>query len=85
MKEMFEFPESKYNLRNTKTNSYRIRTTKYGTETISHLGPKIWNMLPAECKDANSLMEFKHRIQKWIPENCPCRLCKTYVGEIGFL
>ena len=84
MKEMFEFPESKYNLRNTKTISYRIRTTKYGTETISHLGPKIWDMLPAECKDANSLMEFKHRIKKWIPENCPCRLCKRYVGEIGF-
>ena len=85
MKEMFEFPESKYNLRNTKINSYRIRTTKYGTETISHLGPKIWNMLPTECRDANSLMEFKHRIKKWIPENCPCRLCKEYIGEIGFL
>ena len=27
---------------------------------------------------------FKNRIKKWKPENCPCRLCKTYISRLGF-
>ena len=24
-------------------------------------------------------------VRKWIPENCPNRLCKSYVNVVGFL
>ena len=85
LNEIFEFTDPTYNLRTVKTKSYLIRTVKYGTETLSYLAPKIWNMLPAECTNAKSLGEFKSKIKNWTPENCPCRLCKIYVQNIGFL
>ena len=24
------------------------------------------------------------RQKPWVPENCPCGLCKTYIPQIGF-
>ena len=62
-----------------------IRTVYYGTETISFLGPKIWSILPNEIKESESLIEFKNKIRKWKPKECPCRLCKTYLSGVGFI
>ena len=28
---------------------------------------------------------FKKKIREGTPKNCPCRLCKTYVQNIGLL
>ena len=50
-----------------------------GSETLSSLGPKIWkhfaNWIKREC--ASYIIQKK--ICEWVPENCSCRLCKTYV------
>ena len=43
------------------------------------------NLLPEEYKFAENVENFKNKIKLWIPENCPCRLCKDYVTGIGFL
>ena len=51
----------------------------------SFLGPKIWNVLPNRLKNANSIEAFKMQIKKWKPEKCPCRLCKVYVQNVGFV
>ena len=32
-----------------------------------------------------SLSAFKKGIKKWQPKNCPCRLCKQYVLNLGFI
>jgi len=86
LKEVFEIEEIPYNLRNvTKFKSHRIRTIKYGIETPSYIGPKLWNSLPCEYKELNSLKEFKMKIKNWIPINCPCKLCKTYISNVGYL
>ena len=61
------------------------RTVKYGLETLRSLGPKIWSMIPVELKNTSSLPLFKTKIKKWVPSNCPCRLCKTYVTQLGFI
>ena len=55
------------------------------TESLSFLGPKIWNLVPEEIKTSETVDIFKNKIKKWIPENCPCRLCKTYVRVSGFV
>ena len=47
--------------------------------------PKIWNFLSNECKISTTLVKFKVNIKKWIPENYPCRLCKTYIQYLGFV
>ena len=66
-----------YNLNNPKS-------VHYGIETLSSIGPKIWDILPLKIKEATSLTEFKHLVKNWIPYNCPCRLCKTYIKGLGF-
>ena len=62
-----------------------VRTVYHGTESISYLGPKIWDIVPAEMKNTISLNSFKAQIKKCLPSNCPCRLCKAYINGVGFL
>ena len=56
-----------------------------GTETVSFIGSKIWDTLSNGSKDVTSLKSFKENLKSWIPKNCPCRLCKTYIQLEGFL
>ena len=51
--------------------SGRERSAKYGTETPSYLGPKLWNLVPNKYKTIESIADFKAKIKTWIPENCP--------------
>ena len=62
-----------------------VRTVYYGSESTSCLGPKVWDIVPNEIKQAKSLNSFKEAIKKWRPQNCPCRLCKVYLNGVGFL
>ena len=46
---------------------------------------KIWDMPPDDYKDIDDLNTFKSKIKNWRPENCPCRLCKVDINNIGFV
>ena len=84
--EIFPQKESNYSLRNsTALQGRSIKTVMYGSETISSLGPKIWDILPTELKKIMSPTLFKRKIREWALKNCPCCLCKTYIQNIGFL
>ena len=79
MKEIFEIEIRNYNfLHDILIKRCNILSVYYGTVTASFIGPKIWDALPNNCKDATSLKSFKVNLKRWIPENCPCRLCKTH-------
>ena len=85
MKEVFPLKSSlKYNSRYI-FESRNVHTVHNGTETLSFLGPKIWMIVPIDIKQANTLTEFKRKIRRWKPVNCPCRLCKIYVPGVGFI
>ena len=30
-------------------------------------------------------MNSKLKIKSWYPDHCPCRLCKTYIAQLGFI
>ena len=32
-----------------------------------------------------TLGKFKEKIKFWTTDKCPCRLCKTYIGNVGFI
>ena len=64
--------------------THNVRTTSWGLETLGHIGPKIWSMIPTEYKKL-SLSKFVNEIRKWRPERCPCRLCKVWVKDVGFV
>ena len=87
MKEVFPFNENtSYNTRNKRTfHSRSIKSDNFGSEKLSYLAPKIWELVPVEIKNVDSAVSFKRAIKKWKPINCPCRLCRTYVFQVGFV
>ena len=59
--EIFSQPESNYSLRNSTTLRGRsIKTAMYDSETISSLGPKIWDISPTELK-TSCLLQYSKR------------------------
>ena len=62
-----------------------VKSVYHGNESISYLGPKIWDILPEKLKNIDNLEHFKKEIKTWTPDNCPCRLCKVYIESVGFL
>ena len=49
-----------------------------GQGIISYLGPLIWQLVPSEFKDLNTVSAFKTVINNWKSNNCLCWLCKTF-------
>ena len=78
--ELFSFLSIKYNLSTgSQFHQASANTVGNGQKTISYLGPKIWNMWPEEMRQKSFLLSFKKEIKQWVLENCPCRICKTYL------
>ena len=84
--DLFHVRQNNYNLRH---DSYfaipNVKSVYHGTESLSNLGPRIWNLVPDKLKQLVDIHAFKKEIKKWKPENCPCRLCKTYIPHVGFI
>ena len=85
MKEVFSLKESLPYCTKFPFETRNIRTVTYGKNILSFLGPKIWAIVPTAIKKSKSLTEFKNEISKWNPEHCPCRLCDTYITDLGFI
>ena len=62
----------------------QVKSVNYGLESIRVLGPKIWERLPNDLKNKESIFSFKIAIKRWKPESYPCRLCKTYLQIIFY-
>ena len=62
-----------------------IEKKKNRTESISNLGPKIWDLVPSNLKEISDSHKYEKAIKQWKPEDCPCRLCKVFVQIVGFL
>ena len=84
--DLFHVQQNNYNLRD---DSYfaipNVKSLYHGTESLSNLGPRIWNLVPDKLKQLVDIHAFKKEIKKWKPENYPCRLCKTYIPHVGFI
>ena len=84
--EIFDKRNPNYQLRHTSHFSIPpVRSVYNGTESLSLLGPKTWDIVPTEFKKVKSLNAFKYVIKNWWPQNCSCRLCKLYLPNIGFV
>ena len=83
------FIERKYkgpNLRSqTDFHILNVHTVYKGEDSLKHFGPLIWEIVPDKIKKSSSLKKFKEEIKQWVPENCPCRLCKDYVQGLGYV
>ena len=83
MKRVFPInPNPRYPSQNTFI-TRNIKTVSWGTESLSNIGPIIWENIPRELK-RYSLSKFKTQIRKWKPTHCPCRICKNYIPNLGY-
>ena len=86
MSKLFKIKETNYNLHRENTLVVsNVHTTRYGIDSISYLGPKIWDSVPAEIKSFPTLNCFKQAIKTWIPVKCLCMLCKTCIPNLGYI
>ena len=76
-----------YNFRQNDTlQRRRINSVRHGTESISFLGPKIWDLVPSDIKLSQSVSIFKSKnLKKWVLLQCSCQLCKIYLQHVGFV
>ena len=86
LRETFVSKTSSYNLRRNYTfKKHQVHSVYHGTESLSILGPKIWDLVSVELKQLESLYSFKWEIRNWVPFECQRIMCKTYIQKVGFL
>ena len=70
--------KSEFQPRNVKTVIYRF-------ETLSPLGPQIWDLIPTELRNLKSLNDFESKFKSWSTQQCRFRLCKRYKNNLSFI
>ena len=85
MKGVFEFVEVPYLRNQSKCNRSILCTERYGIETASSIGLKLWEKVPTEIKNSKSFQEFKVQVKSWVSKNCPCKECKLFIEHVGYL
>ena len=88
MHEIFEQRNIQYNLRSqTDFQLGSVKTVNCGLRALRYLGPKIWNIVPFEIKNSETLAQFKLKIKSWEPSHCPCNLCQStlYFHCLGYI
>ena len=86
IQELYPVNENGYNLRNNRYwQNFNVRTVGFGTETLLFRGQKTWELLPETIRNSKTLIEFKNRVKNWSPVGCTCRLCKTFIHNLGFI
>ena len=77
MHNIFSFRTSNYSLRNPNNlNHFRPNQVTFGSNSLSAMGPQIWNCLPNELKSADNLNSFKNIIKQWDDPTCKCNACQ---------
>ena len=86
MNDLFSYNNREIVLRtNNEFHVPRVNTVFKGEDSLRYLGPQIWNMIPDSIKKSSSLSVFKMKIKEWVPNDCPCRLCKEFVHGLGYI
>ena len=86
LNEVFVEQDCDYNLGSINfLNRRRIKSVRYATKSVLFLAPKICDILPKKIKDSKMVNNLKAKFKIWVPRDCPCRLCKIYVLQVGFI
>ena len=63
----------------------KVNSEYMGKLSLRYFGPVVWEtMLPDNYKSIAHLEKFQDEVKNWTPE-CKCRLCKTYIAQVGFV
>ena len=84
--DLFKERTINYQLRNERCWQLpRVDTVNFGKETLRYRGMLTWDLLPNDLKQEESLASFRIKIRNWKPQGCTCRLCNSYVHNLGYL
>ena len=61
----------------------RVKSVWHGTESVSYLGPKIWDLVPNEIKESKSLNAFKFKREGGSLKNVLVKYEKYRPGKWG--
>ena len=85
LKGLFSVVNGNYNLRSQSDFGFPgINTVFYGASSIRYFGSVIWNSLPTDLRNICDFDLSKTTMRRWKPVDYPCRLCKNYLGGLGF-
>ena len=74
MNEVFQTNNCPYDLRNPRLLASKHESTmKYGINTISFKGPQIWQNIPLEIRNSESLSLFKSNN------------CRSFIANLGYI
>ena len=62
-----------------------VKTVRNRLQTMSYMGPKIWDLLNKKMKQVSPLNEFYAKIKIWKLEKCPYRLSRICLPQIGLM
>ena len=86
MNDIFKLRKNEYNLRNFHIfQTENPRSLKYGLDAIPYRASQLWQQVPTDIPEAASLALFKNRIKTWKCEDCPCRSCKIFIQNVGYI
>ena len=66
MNEIFLKRNNAYNLRKSSEFARpKVYSVFHGKESISYLGPQLWDMIPVEMKNLTTISGFEREVQYW--------------------
>ena len=84
MNEVFQTNDCPYDLRNPRIlASKHISTIKYGINTIAFTNPQIWQNIPLEIRNLESLSLFKSNMKQIQSLTCRCKICHSFIANLG--
>ena len=63
----------------------QVKSVYKGSNSLRYFGPIIWNLILKEIKNCDTLASFISKIRQWRPNSCPCRICKNFIANVGFI
>ena len=63
----------------------QVKTVYKESNSLRYFGPIIWSLIPKKIKSCDTLASFISTIRQWRPDACPCRICKNFIPNVGFI
>ena len=86
MSNIFKLRENINNLQNFHIfQTENPRSLNYGLNAIPYLASQLWKQVPTDIREAACVTLFKNRIKTWKCVDCPCRSCKLFIRNVGYI
>ena len=86
MNDIFKLRETMHNLRNFHIfQTENPHLLKYRLDAIPYRASQLWQKVPIDIREATSLALFKNCIKTRKCEDCPCRSCKIFIENVGYI